>query len=50
MLNKLDNFQVLRSNHTMPSVLIELGFLTNKKEGRYLNSRNGQTCNGKKHC
>ncbi|MFT4576353.1 MAG: N-acetylmuramoyl-L-alanine amidase [Polaribacter sp.] len=27
---------------TMPSVLVELGFLTNKKEGRYLNSRNGQ--------
>jgi len=27
---------------TMPSVLVELGFLTNKKEGRYLNSKNGQ--------
>ena len=26
----------------MPSVLVELGFLTNKKEGSYLNSRNGQ--------
>ena len=26
----------------MPSVLIELGFLTNKREGRYLNSKNGQ--------
>jgi N-acetylmuramoyl-L-alanine amidase len=38
---KMDNFQVLRET-IMPSVLIELGFLTNKKEGRYLNSRNGQ--------
>ena len=27
---------------TMPSVLIELGFLTNKTEGAYLNSLNGQ--------
>jgi len=26
----------------MPSVLVELGFLTNKKEGAYLNSKNGQ--------
>ncbi|GAL66982.1 N-acetylmuramoyl-L-alanine amidase [Jejuia pallidilutea] len=26
----------------MPSVLVELGFLTNNKEGRYLNSRKGQ--------
>ena len=26
----------------MPSVLIELGFLTNKKEGDYLNSNLGQ--------
>lgn len=26
----------------MPSVLIELGFLSNKKEGAYLNSENGQ--------
>ena len=38
---KMDNFQVLRET-IMPSVLIELGFLTNKKEGRYLNSRSGQ--------
>lgn len=27
---------------TMPSVLVELGFLTNKKEGRFLNSKSGQ--------
>ena len=38
---KMDNFQVLRET-IMPSVLIELGFLTNKKEGRYLNSKSGQ--------
>ncbi|MFY0603393.1 MAG: N-acetylmuramoyl-L-alanine amidase [Flavobacteriaceae bacterium] len=39
---KQDNFLVLR-NTVMPSVLIELGFLTNKKEGRYLNSKKGQS-------
>jgi N-acetylmuramoyl-L-alanine amidase len=39
---KQDNFLVLR-NTVMPSVLVELGFLTNKKEGRYLNSKKGQT-------
>ncbi|QTE22634.1 N-acetylmuramoyl-L-alanine amidase family protein [Polaribacter cellanae] len=39
---KQDNFQVLRET-IMPSVLVELGFLTNKREGRYLNSRKGQT-------
>jgi N-acetylmuramoyl-L-alanine amidase len=38
---KQDNFQVLRET-IMPSVLIELGFLTNKKEGRFLNSKIGQ--------
>ena len=38
---KMDNFQVLRET-IMPSVLVELGFLTNKKEGRFLNSKNGQ--------
>ena len=38
---KQDNFQVLRET-VMPSVLIELGFLTNKREGRYLNSSKGQ--------
>ncbi|WP_405607544.1 N-acetylmuramoyl-L-alanine amidase [Polaribacter sp. Asnod1-A03] len=38
---KQDNFQVLRET-IMPSVLVELGFLTNNKEGRYLNSRSGQ--------
>ena len=26
----------------MPSVLIETGFLTNKREGAYLNSKKGQ--------
>lgn len=26
----------------MPSILVELGFLTNKNEGRYLNSKKGQ--------
>jgi len=43
---KQDNFQVLRET-IMPSVLIELGFLTNKKEGRYLNSKKGQQQMGK---
>lgn len=38
---KQDNFQVLRET-IMPSVLIELGFLTNDKEGAYLNSKKGQ--------
>jgi len=38
---KQDNFQVLRET-IMPSVLVELGFLTNKKEGKYLNSQKGQ--------
>lgn len=37
-----DNFQVLRET-IMPSVLVELGFLTNLKEGRYLNSSKGQS-------
>lgn len=43
---KQDNFQVLRET-IMPSVLIELGFLTNKREGRYLNSKKGQQEMGK---
>ncbi|WP_299111380.1 N-acetylmuramoyl-L-alanine amidase [uncultured Winogradskyella sp.] len=30
-------------NTYMPSVLIETGFITNKTEGAYLNSKNGQT-------
>ncbi len=38
---KQDNFQVLRET-IMPSVLVELGFLTNRNEGRYLNSSKGQ--------
>ena len=38
---KQDSFQVLRET-IMPSVLIELGFLTNRNEGRYLNSKKGQ--------
>ncbi|MGJ8744701.1 N-acetylmuramoyl-L-alanine amidase family protein [Polaribacter sp.] len=38
---KQDNFQVLRET-IMPSVLVELGFLTNKIEGRFLNSKRGQ--------
>ena len=38
---KMDNFQVLRET-IMPSVLVELGFLTNRSEGRYLNSKKGQ--------
>lgn len=38
---KQDNFQVLRET-IMPSVLVELGFLTNINEGRYLNSSSGQ--------
>lgn len=38
---KQDNFQVLRET-VMPSVLVELGFLTNRREGRYLNSSKGQ--------
>jgi N-acetylmuramoyl-L-alanine amidase len=38
---KQDNFQVLRET-IMPSVLVELGFLTNKNEGKFLNSNNGQ--------
>ncbi|CAL2085290.1 N-acetylmuramoyl-L-alanine amidase [Tenacibaculum sp. 190524A02b] len=38
---KQDNFLVLRET-IMPSVLVELGFLTNKAEGRFLNTRKGQ--------
>ena len=38
---KQDNFQVLRET-IMPSVLVELGFLTNKNEGKFLNSNKGQ--------
>jgi N-acetylmuramoyl-L-alanine amidase len=33
---------VIRNTY-MPSVLVEVGFLTNKSEGAFLNSKNGQT-------
>lgn len=38
---KQANFLVLRET-VMPSVLVELGFLTNKAEGKFLNTRQGQ--------
>ncbi|UZO80299.1 N-acetylmuramoyl-L-alanine amidase [Aquimarina sp. ERC-38] len=39
---KQAGFIVLHQTY-MPSVLIELGFLTNNREGKYLNSKIGQT-------
>ncbi len=39
---KQDVFWVLHNTY-MPSVLVEVGFLTYKKEGAYLNSKKGQT-------
>ncbi len=38
---KQAGFVVLHQTY-MPSVLIELGFLTNKNEGKFLNSKSGQ--------
>lgn len=38
---KKAGFLVLRETY-MPSVLVEIGFLTNKAEGRYLNTKKGQ--------
>ncbi len=43
---KQANFLVLRET-VMPSILIELGFLTNKKEANFLNSKVGQAKLGK---
>ena len=39
---KQAGFIVLKYTY-MPSVLVETGFLTNKNEGKYLNSKKGQT-------
>ena len=39
---KQAGFIVLKYTY-MPSVLVEAGFLTNKEEGKYLNSKKGQT-------
>src|SRR5699024_6479201 len=38
---KKDVFLVLRETY-IPSVLTEIGFLTNKAEGKYLNTKHGQ--------
>jgi len=39
---KQESLLVIRNTY-MPSILVELGFLTNKKEGAYLNTKKGQS-------
>jgi N-acetylmuramoyl-L-alanine amidase len=39
---KQESLLVIRNTY-MPSVLVELGFLTNSEEGRFLNSKKGQS-------
>ena len=40
MLNRLDSGSCITT--TMPSVLVETGFITNPAEEKYLNSKEGQ--------
>ncbi len=46
---KQAGFIVLKYTY-MPSVLVETGFLTNSKEGSYLNSSRGQSEMAKHYC